>query len=165
MDSLLHRCWLEATAPFDGVTVSDAAEDEAPISTLRDCVIAVTGLLQARFPDSTLHVLDDWHDHDGFVDVSTTVTWADLRSHLTTLEAFLFFRTGESWVSKGVYPRDRQFYLRVTLDADSADDAVAGTLDVTVPRSLVGVIEEAFRKAGMTPRAEPAKKFFDAREG
>ena len=152
---------MERAPPFDGVTVHAEPEDEGCLAALRLAALAVTHLLQERFPSDDLLVLDDWHEHDGWVTQSTPLTWAELREQLGSFPSFLSFRCGDEYVAKAIYPRARQFCLRVYVDELATERGGFGSLDVTVPAALADEIARAFESCGLPPEVEDAKAFFD----
>ncbi|HTF90642.1 MAG TPA: hypothetical protein VK843_19645 [Planctomycetota bacterium] len=163
MDSNLSRAWKDAAAPFDGVTVFDDSEEDAGLPVLRQAVIAVIHILQESFLDPELLALDDWHQHDGFGTSGRRTRWSKILEHCQTDQAFLYFKTDDFMVFRGIYPKTMQFYLRVYVDEDSTAAEGMGKLDVTVPAGLGAAISEAMRTAGMHPSIEKAKPFFDQR--
>lgn len=165
MDSVLEHCWKEGVAPFDGATIFDASEGEISLIKLRQSTLAVINILEAQFPQAALLVLDDWHEHDGFISSSKESTWPEIRTRLINDEAFLYFKTDDFQVAKAVYPKGMQFYLRIYIDEESSSSEGVGEIDVTVPLQLATAIAEAFRNSGLTPKTESAKTYFDARLG
>lgn len=165
MDPILASAWEQAHPPFDGVAVFNASGDEIPLHPLRLLTAAVIRVLEEHFPRASLSILDDWHEHDGFVCPGKSITWARIREHLGSGQEFLFFATGDHQVSKAIYPRSMEFCVRVFIDEDAKPEEGTGWIDATVPASLAGRISELFTAAGIPPGSEPAKAYFDRRFG
>ena len=164
MDATLEKRWKAGEAPFDGVTLHDG-EGEIPLGKLREAVARVLDLLETRYAAAGLVILDDWHEHDGFICAGSNISWTELRNHLSSKDAFLKFKTGDFQVARGVYPKEMQFLLRIYIEEDSGPDVGAGDMDVTVPVELGDTMAEALTRSGLTPKAVNAKAFFDERFG
>jgi hypothetical protein len=164
MDAALEKRWKAAEGPFDGITLHDVG-GEIPLAKLREAAARVLDLLEARYAEAGLLILDDWHEHDGFVNAGTKTSWHALRDRLSDDDAFLYFKTGDPHVAKAVYPDGMQFLLRVCIEEDSGSDSGTGSMDVTVPAGLRDVIAAALTQSGLAPSAMNAKAFFDERYG
>lgn len=164
MDPTLERCWKSGTAPFDGVTVYDASDDEITLLSLRHSALAVVEILQQKFPAASLRIFDDWHEHDGFISPSSKTTWSEVRDRLTSDDSFLFFKTGDFQVSKAIYPEGLEFFLRIYIDEEAKPGDGVGELDVTVPLNTAGTISDALRSL-LKPKTESARSYFEKRYG
>ena len=165
MDETLERSWQNGVAPFDGVTVYEASDGQIPLATLRQSALAVVEILQQKFPNDALRILDDWHEHDGCVFPSSTSNWPKIRDHLSSNERFLFFKTNDFQVSKAIYSESMKFYLRVYIDDEPKPDNLMGEIDVTVPLEIAGAIADALGKVNLKPKTESAKTYFERRYG
>ncbi len=165
MDASLELSRTQGLAPFDGVTIWNDTDCGPALSKLRALAIEIVGILEGGFPEPSLFVLDDWHEHDGFINASTATTWIDVRKRLSSDDEFLYFSTGDDLVSKALYPKSKQFYLRIYLDQEDPAEEQTSEIDVTVPLPLASAILEAFTSNGLSPKSESAKSFFGRRYG
>ena len=78
MNNALYQWWQDAAAPFDGDTVGFDAEELTSLAALRQVLLAVVPALQKLWPNTKLLMLDDWHEHDGYVSNEQPVTWQEL---------------------------------------------------------------------------------------
>ncbi len=78
MNEALEQRWPDGAAPFNGQTVSFASQDLTPLPALRLTLLAGVPRLQQRWPEAALCTLDDWHEHDGFVNEAKPASWHDI---------------------------------------------------------------------------------------
>ena len=162
MDRNLEQRWRTAQAPFDGVTLD--TDDGLPLSALRQVLGQTTSLLRRLFPSVTLSVLEDWHDHDGFVKEASPIGWTEVETMFASDEDLYAHRNGETAVRTGIYPDNLAFYLRfwVPEEYDNDHDTPWGYFDVTCADATGDKLATEIRP--LLPcdlRRSPAKAFFD----
>ena len=166
MDGGLERRWREGAPPFDGQTVSFDTEDLTPLTPLRHALLAVTPLLQERWPDAGLFTLDDWHDHDGYVTVGKPASWAKLTAALASDDLFLTLSRGDYLVRMAFFPPTYVFYLRIYVPDASDNDYPErrGNFDVTCAPELAAELAECATNASdLAMTIQGARSFFDLR--
>ncbi len=161
MDAEFEHRWRAAQSPFDGLTVT--ARDYLPLPLLKQALGIVVACLASHRPDAELFRLRDWHEHDGFVSNASSSSWQDLRA-LIASEAALAACMGDTYVREGLFPAERDYYLRLYVPEpwDNPCPYPCGMFDVTCPRSLAEEIIAAIKTAGICHvEARPAVAFFN----
>jgi hypothetical protein len=67
VDTILERAWKNQEKPFHENTL--ALKDLIPISVLRPILHSVINYYESLYPHCKLYSLDDWHQHDGYVNL------------------------------------------------------------------------------------------------
>ena len=149
MTSELERRWQNGSKPFNGRTVAFASDDLTPLPGLRLALLALVPRLQQHCPDAALFMLDDWHEHDGFISEAEPTSWQHLSDALVSDNALLALSTGESYVRRAFFPASYDFYLRVYIpaDYDNGYPERRGDFDVTCVADL------AAERAGLAASA------------
>jgi hypothetical protein len=177
VDSTFAEAWQKVTAPFDGVTVF--LPELLWLPAVRLALVAVVDRLEALRPNSTLLRNDDWHDHDGYVSEAAAFSWAALRAYLASEEALQGANRGDFAVRLGVFPQERDWYLRILVTTDpfgvgcpeglpappAEELPPFGTWDLTGSESVAATMEQDLRGRGYSPARMPAKQFFDQHDG
>jgi len=164
--SELERRWRSGSPPFDGLTVAFASEDLTPLPALRLALLALVSRLQTHWPEAALFTLDDWHEHDGFINAAKPTSWQYLSAALASDKALSALSQGDWDVRRAFFPATYDFYLRVYIPADCGNDYPErrGDFDVTCGPSLAAELADLAAFAGGLPIAEcDAKGFFDRR--
>jgi hypothetical protein len=115
-----------------------------------------------------LFTLNDWWEHDGFVNEAKAASWQDLVSALASDEAFLGLSQGDWAVRKAFFPAAYNFYLRVYVPAEYDNDypEQRGDFDVTCSPELAAELAELAAFASRLAVANlSAKDFFARRYG
>ena len=168
MNEALEQRWRQTAAPFDGLTVAFASEELMPLPLLRQALLAVIPALQRHWPTDNLFVLDDWHEHDGYVSMARPTTWSELLQRCGTNAKTMAFTHGDWEVRRAVFSEDYGFYLRVYVPAEDDNDYPErrGRFDVTCAPELAGELAGLAASAIGLPVTEfEAKAFFDRRYG
>jgi hypothetical protein len=131
MDAVMYRRYREGLSPFDGLRValddSQPLSDCLPLPVLRQALIAVVRRLQQDRPDASLYTLQDWHEHDGFINQAHPTSWQEIGAKLVSDDALYDSRSQETYVSIATYPEDFSFYFRYhVLDEDEEPDNYPG---------------------------------------
>ena len=164
MNDAWNRRWKQASPPFDGQTVAFASEELTPLPALRQALLVIIAVLQQRWPEASLFVLDDWHEHDGFVNAARPTAWPELLQRAGTDEKTMTFTQGEWDVRLAFFPDDYGFYLRVYVPAHYDNDYPQrrGSFDVTCAPELAATLSEIAASASGLPVTQfEAKAFFD----
>ena len=168
MNGELERRWRSGSVPFSGQTLAFAAEDMMPLPTLRLALLAVVPRLQQLWPQAALCMLDDWHEHDGFVNEAKPASWQDLSVALVSDKALLTLSQGDWDVRRAFFPQTYDFYLRVYILADYDNDypEQRGDFDVTCASEPAAELAGLAASASGLPVVEySVKSFFDHRYG
>ena len=168
MTSELERRWRDGSAPFNGKTVAFASDDLTPLPALRLALLALFPRLQQHRPNAALLTLDDWHEHDGFINEARPAAWQDLSAALASDEALLTLSQGDWDVRRAFFPPTYEFYLRIYVPSACDNDYPErrGDFDVTCPTSPAAELAGLIASASGLPVAEyDAKGFFDRRSG
>ena len=81
--------------PFSGLTIMFDTKELLSLSAIRQALLAVVPALQERWPQAKLFVLNDWHEHDGYVNAEQSTSWQQLFQRIEEDEAVKQFSTGE----------------------------------------------------------------------
>lgn len=167
MNGAMERRWRDGSAPFSGQTLAFASADLTPLPALRRALLAVASRLQELWPEAALLTLDDWHEHDGFVNRAGPASWQDLSSALASDEALLTLSTGESYVRRAFFPDTYDFCLRVYVpaDYDNGYPERRGDFDLTCAPGLAAELAGLASAGGLPVAQHGAKGFFDRRYG
>lgn len=169
MDAEFEIRWRDGRSPFDGTTV--ALTEYVPLATLREALVIAVRHLREYRPTATLWRLEDWHAHDGYVTEAELSTWQELDSMLISIEGMKAASTGDTYVRRGYFPAERDYYLRLYVP-DAYDNPVHehhdpdlvdyGLFDLTCQSPMAKLIAEEISATG-TQWIElvPAKEFFD----
>ncbi len=168
MNEALEQRWHDGSAPFNGQTVAFASADLMPLPALRLALLAIVPRLRQRWPEAALCTLDDWHEHDGFVNEAKPASWHDISAALASNEALLTLGCGDFDVRRAFFPPTCDFYLRVYVLAEYDNDYPErrGDFDVTcAPELAVELAELAASASELPVVGRAAKDFFDCRYG
>ncbi len=159
--------------PFNGQTVT--LKDFVPLAQLRQAVLQVVQQLRDYRPVDALFRLDDWHEHDGYINHANPATWQELDALLTSEQTLKAASTGETYVRRGYFPAERDYYLRLYIpdtydnpfhSDDDPNLVDYGLFDVTCQEPLAHQIAEA---VGVIEAIEleviAAQAFFDRSYG
>ncbi len=131
MDDTLEPLWQNGEKPFHGETIYPVDD-----VFVRDAIVAIPSVLRhiaLYYPGNTLFALDDWHEHDGFIDSARPTTLDDLRKQVATPESYVANHSDDHVVYRAIYPDSLDFLLRYSLweadkpDQDAADREVRWT--------------------------------------
>lgn len=164
MNDVLNQRWKQASLPFNGLTVTFASEELTPLPALRQALLVVVPALQRHWPKANLFMLDDWHEHDGYVNIARPATWAELLQRVGTDAETMAFAHGDWGVRLAFFPEDYGFYLRVYIPTDDDNDYPErrGSFDVTSATELASEIADlAASASGLLVAKFEAKAFFD----
>lgn len=164
MNEALYQRWKRASPPFDGQTVMFASEELTPLPALRQALLVIVPALQQRWSEAKLFMLDDWHEHDGYVSIARPTTWRELLERLGTNEETMAFTHGDWDVRLAFFPEDYGFYLRVYIPTEDDNDypEQRGSFDVTCAVELASEIAGlAASASGLSVAESKAKAFFD----
>jgi hypothetical protein len=168
MDLEFEHRWKAGLPPFDGSTL--CLEDLLPLSRLQPVLQLVVARLRQFQPERELFSLLDWHEHDGFVNAAEDTSWEDLEWIVSSRYRLLGACTGETYVRKGFFPADRDWYLRVYVpdDSDQPPDVPerVGDSDLTCSPVLSAEIrQDAEASTGVSLVLDGAKRYFDQYSG
>jgi hypothetical protein len=113
MDATLEPLWRNGEKPFQGETIYPVAD-----VFVRDAIAAIRSALdhiEQYYPTNTLFVLEDWHEHDGFIVTAKTATLDALREQIATPEIFISSHSDDTAVYLSIYPDSLDFLLRYSL--------------------------------------------------
>jgi len=162
----LEQRWRDGAAPFNGQTVLFASPDLTPLPALRFALLAVVSRLQQRWLASALCTLDDWHEHDGFVNEAKPASWQGISAALASESALFALSHGDSDVRRAFSPPTYDFYLRVYVPAEYDNDYPErrGDFDVTCALELADELADlAASASGLPVVRQDARGFFDRR--
>jgi hypothetical protein len=169
MDAEFEIRWREGRFPFDGTTV--ALTEYVPLATLREALLIAVGHLRQYRPTSTLWCLDDWHAHDGCVTEAQRTTWQELDALLSSSDGLKAASTGDTYVCRGYFPVERDYYLRLYVPDvsdnpfhahDDPNLVEVGLFDLTCQWPMAKRIAEEIGAVGIQViELVPAKEFFD----
>jgi len=168
MNGALEQRWRDGSAPFSGQTLAFASEDLTPLPTLRLALLAVVSRLQELWPEAALCTLDDWHEHDGFINEAKPTSWQYLFPALASKQTLLALSHGDFDVRRAFFPSTYDFYLRVYIpeDYDNGYPERRGDFDVTCAPGLAAELADlAASASGLSVARHGAQDFFDRRYG
>ena len=163
----LERRWKNKLSPFDGVTIH--TEEEFGVSKLRQIIMEIVYILEHRSDYIRVEFFDDWHEHDGYITDSTSITWKGIHDWLKDEKSLYRQCYTDDEVSIAIYPLTFEWYLRIEI-GDNPDDMSEPTdmhnayydFDFTgnlyLAKTMKDVIQE---KIGINVKWTNAKKFFD----
>jgi len=160
MDSEFQKRWRERRVPFNGVTLI------GPDLGLSDLATELRPVVEFLRSHTLLpvYVLDDWHEHDGFVVTGHAIGWDEVESWIVDGKSVFAARTGDFEVRRAIFPGDYQYCLRFYVDCDEAYEDAQGSWDLTGDRALI----ESLRTEGVVKqdrRTISAAEYFDRRYG
>ena len=168
MNAELDRLWRNGQSPFDGLTVT--LNDYIPLPLFQQALVAIVERLYAYRPEASLFHNMDWHEHDGFINESQPISWAELRDRIASIRNLQDrFYLADTYVRDGIFPAERDYLLRYYVDFPDATPweptpLPTGIIDVTCQRPLALQIESAMQTVGVSNLdILPAKAFFDSR--
>jgi hypothetical protein len=163
VDDTLQKAWINAASPFNGETA--CLPDLVPIEHLSGLLSVVVGTLRKEVECSSLAVVSDWHEHDGYISSSQSTDWQSLAELVASPTALYEQRPGDDFVRVAFFDRDLQFLLRVWIPDENDDPDQYpgrwGTFDLSGSSMLVRTIAHAL--PGDKLLFCDAKSFFDKR--
>ena len=168
MNNDLQQRWRKGQVPFSGFTIAYDTQELLSLSSLRQALLAVVPSLQERWPQAELFLLNDWHEHDGYVNAEKPTSWQELFQMIEADEAIKKFSTGEWEVRRAFFPDDYGFYLRVYVASEHDNDRTGwgGNFDLTCPSVLASDLADIVASASRLPVAKmEAKAYFDLHYG
>lgn len=154
--------------PFSGFTIAYDTQELLSLSAVCQALLAVVPSLQERWPQAELFVLNDWHEHDGYVNAEKPTSWQELFQLIEEDEAVRKFSTGEWEVRRAFFPDDYGFYLRVYVASEHDNEGAVwgGNFDLTCPSTLASELADVVTLASGLPVAKvEAKAYFDLHDG
>lgn len=112
--------------------------------------------------------VDDWHEHDGFVNDGTQTSWDNIFSLLASDADTVRLSRGDWEVRFAVFPTTYDFYFRIYVPADYDNDYPErrGEFDVTSSPEMAAELAQAATSASGIPTfTEEAKVYFDSHYG
>ena len=94
MNNALHQRWQSGEVPFDGCTMRFDTDELTPLPALHRALLAVVPALQERWSQAQLFTLDDWHEHDGYVNAEQPTNWQELWQRVGNNETTMAFTCG-----------------------------------------------------------------------
>ena len=163
MDDTLQKAWINAAPPFNGETA--CLPDLVPIEHLSGLLSVVVKALQREVECSTLKVVSDWHEHDGYISSSQSTDWQSLAELVASPTALYEQRPADDLVRLAFFDPHRRFLLRVWIP-DEDDDPEQypgrwGTFDLSGSSILVRAIAQELPEDRLL--FCDAKSFFDKR--
>ncbi|MBN2583231.1 MAG: hypothetical protein JXL80_09190 [Planctomycetes bacterium] len=156
MDQTMLARWQAAETPFDGAALwsnTDLTRDQLAkaVSCMVSFVASRIGLAER------LHVIEDWHNHDGYVTNPKEVVSALFVREVGRADSE-WFRLMDTFVYWGVYDETMRFYLRFGM----GDEEAAGYFDLSTGSEIVAQLAtELTETLGIPVEVEPAKELFD----
>jgi hypothetical protein len=166
MDKELQKDWQKKSQPFDGEVLS--LSDLVEISVLREGLQAVVSVLRSRFESSLLKGFEDWHEHDGYVTESNSVSWDQLLETIQNDQVLYQSQQGDTFVRRAFYPDSKEFLLRYYILDEDEDipeyPGIWGDFDITSSAVVLDQLTDALPESlvKMIGRAS-AKNYFDVR--
>lgn len=168
MNNDLQQRWRKAEVPFNGFTIRFDTRELLPLSALRQALLVVVPALQERWPQAKLFMLNDWHEHDGYVNAEQPTSWHELVQKIEADEAVKKFSTGEWEVRLAFFPNDYGFYLRIYVASEHDNEGAVwgGNFDLTCAPELASALADTVASASKLPIAKmEAKAYFDLHYG
>ena len=161
--SLVDR-WKAAQQPFDGSVLS--LYEPIPIADLLLPVALITDELHRIYGHENLNKIQDWHEHDGYINSSSPSTWEELRSFVNSPEDLAKAYIDETHVSLGFFPESYSFYFRIhILEPDYPILVVTeGNFDLSCKSEILVSLQNELTKKDFCLSCEPAKAYFDRRD-
>ncbi len=119
MDKLLYQLLDTHVQPFDEVVVSH--ENPISVADLSFILEKVFLFLSDKFSSEKLFLNEDWHNHDGYITKSKSVSWVDIKRVVKSIELLkqsIF--DDDDYVYVTFYSESLKFLLRY--DIFEADD-------------------------------------------
>ena len=110
MTKELEHNLLNNLSPFNTFTLKPELDLE--IDDLRETLLRVLKFIQMYYPNEKLYISDDWHEHDGFITDSKTITIDTILKKMKTNKSFYQWRNGAHEVYKLINPESYNFMLR-----------------------------------------------------
>lgn len=107
-------------SPFDGLTI--AAPDDwlrAPLAW--QAVSAILHWLHARDAKASVFRIEDWHEHDGYVNTAAPTSWDALLAMCASTESLVNSGSDDTYVRIGVFPERRDWYFRFCVEYESEE--------------------------------------------
>ncbi len=104
MNNDLQQRWRQGRVPFSGFTILFDTEELLSLSAVCQALLAVVPILQERWSQAELFVLNDWHEHDGYVNAEQPTSWPEIFQMIEEDEAVKKFSTGE-WEVRRAFSR------------------------------------------------------------
>jgi hypothetical protein len=155
VDRLADSLWRAGAAPFDGLTL---VTPTLATEQLHAAASRLVGQLEDAFPQVQLHTAEDWLEHDGWVSEPEPAGWANLRSAVETVDAFVTASPEDTYV-RCAWLGEGAFYLRWHC-SDEGDPPAGGDIDLTADAE---VVRAAARELDIRAEIEPAADFFERR--
>jgi hypothetical protein len=163
MNTELEKRWKEGKKPFDGKVLS--LEDFFVLPELLEFLKTISMVLKQRYSNLGLFILDDWHEHDGYLTSANECSWKLIDEILSSKKSLYNSRPGDTFVRKAIFPENLEFLFRYYVmdeDEDSEYPGIWGDFDICGPSVLLDEIQ-----AELNPTIElllysgPAKIYFD----
>ena len=121
----LQRRLDNSLPPFDGSCIHNGGE--LTLAQLRELLNAVIAEFPSKYPK--IESFPDWHEHDGFIVESKSVSWDLLRSATQTDRKLFDSRDDDFEVRVAISPTSHDWLLRYNIDQEDESDYNTATCD------------------------------------
>ena len=164
MNKELEKRWKEGQKPFDGNVL--ALEDFMVLPELLKFLKMLSMVLEKHFSDSKLFILDDWHEHDGYLTTANQCSWKMIEEILSSEENLYNSRSGDTFVRKAILAENMDFLFRYYImdkDEDSEYPGIWGDCDICAPALVLTEIKAKLNsEINLLLYEGPAKAYFDS---
>jgi hypothetical protein len=124
MDEKLYKALDNQTKPF----MKDAivCDDLLRIDDLNVCLNVIIKVLKFNYGKQNLFFLDDWHNHDGFVNCSKKIQWSKFETITNSARSLYKNRCTDDFVFSSFYPESLGFLLRIDVLDEDDDELYPG---------------------------------------
>ena len=163
MNKELEKRWKESIKPFDKNVL--VLEDLFVIPELLEMIKTVSKVLKQYYLDTKLFILDDWHEHDGYVTTESECNWGMIDDTLNSENSLYQSRSGDTFVRKAIFPENMDFLFRYYIleeNEDSEYPGIWGDFDICASSTLLNEIKTEFNsEISLLLYEVPAKTYFD----
>ena len=118
MDEKLYKALDNQSKPF--------MKDVLVCDDLVICINVILRILEPKFGNQNLFILDDWHNHDGFVNNSKTIQWTKFDTITNSASSLYNNRFTDDYVFSSFYPESLEFLLRIDVLDEDDDELYPG---------------------------------------
>ncbi len=162
MDADLARLWRARLPPFHrGALLLRELEPDSVLLVLR----AISKMLSVEFHDRAVLLVEDWHEHDGFLCDARSTSWGRILEMFSSLRALRKASSKDFAVRTGIYIASNDFYLRWLLSEDWLEnpEREGGEVDLSGDLASSKTIESVVTQLIGTSSVirQPASTYFD----
>lgn len=164
MNQSLTVRWKAVQQPFDGSVLWLC--EPILIADLLLPVALIIDELHRIYGNEDLNKIADWHEHDGYINVSSPSSWQELKKFVNSPEDLAKAYIDETHVSLGFFLQSYSFYFRIhILEPEYPNGTVTeGNFDLSCNDEILNLIKISLTAKGFFMSCEPAKTYFDRRD-